>query len=97
MSLNAIERETVITLNDAEDFAEIYTAQRPWITRLKKNPAAELLEEGKHDSSAWAKFRIPRNLVSLRSRTTKRELTPEQRETLVRNLQAGKPQAGLGK
>jgi hypothetical protein len=68
MSLSAPERETIITLNDEDDTAEIWTAQRPWITKLKKNPAATLLEEGKHDGSAWARFEVPRELIGVRSK-----------------------------
>ena len=39
MSLTAPERETIITLNDEDGHALIYTAQRPIITKLK-NPSA---------------------------------------------------------
>jgi hypothetical protein len=79
MSLTAPERETVLTMNDEDDHAEIWTAQRPIITKLKKNAAAELLEEGKFEGSAWARFRLPAYLVSFRSSKVKRELTDEQR------------------
>lgn len=56
MSLTAPERETIITLNDEDETAYVYSAQRPWITKLKQNPAAILLEEGTHEGSAWARF-----------------------------------------
>jgi hypothetical protein len=56
MSLTAPERETIITLNDEDETAEIWTAQRPWITKLKKNPSAVLLEEGKHDGSVASRW-----------------------------------------
>ena len=68
MSLTAAERETIITLNDEDETAEVWTAQRPWITKLKKNPAATLLEEGKHDGSIWARFEVPKELISVRSK-----------------------------
>jgi hypothetical protein len=68
VSLTAPERETIITFNDEDDTAEVWTAQRPWITKLKKNPAAILVEEGKHEGSAWARFTLPKELVSLRSK-----------------------------
>jgi len=64
MSLSADERETIVRMNDADDLANVWTAQRPVITKLRKNPAAELLREGKHDGSAWAEFELPKNLVS---------------------------------
>jgi hypothetical protein len=88
MSLNALERETVVTLNDAEDFAEISTAQRPWITKLKKNSAAELVAEGKHDGSVWATFRVPKELISVRSKRVKRELSAAQRSELAERMRA---------
>jgi hypothetical protein len=90
MSLTAPERETIISLNDEDDFADIWTAQRPWITRLKKNTAAELLEEGKHEGSAWARFRVPKGLISVRSKKVKRELTAEQRIELAERLNASR-------
>jgi hypothetical protein len=82
VSLTAPERETIITLNDEDQTAHVYTAQRPVITKLRKNPAAILLEEGIHDGSAWARFELPKGLVSFRSTRVKRELTEEQREEL---------------
>lgn len=86
MSLAASERETVITFNDAEQYAEVYTAQRAIITKLKRNPAATLIAEGRHGGSVWAKFEIPKALVSFRSKQVKRELTEEQRRQLAERL-----------
>jgi hypothetical protein len=87
MSLTAAERETIVTMNDEDDLAEIWTAQRPIITKLKKNEAAELIEEGVFEGSVWAKFELPANLISFRSRKIKRELTPEQKEVGRANLE----------
>jgi hypothetical protein len=86
VSLTAPERETIITLNDEDETAEIWTAQRPWITKLRKNPAATLLEEGKHDGSAWARFEVPKALISVRSKRVKRDLTEEQRQAARERL-----------
>jgi hypothetical protein len=69
MPFDALERETVITLNDAEEVASVYTAQRRKITQLKKNPAAVLIEEGVHDGSPWARFELPKNFISFRTKT----------------------------
>ena len=71
MSLSASERETVIVLNDEEDVTHIYTAQRPWITRLRKNASARLLEEGSFEGSAWARFEVPKELVNVRPKRRK--------------------------
>jgi hypothetical protein len=72
VSLTPLERETVITMSDGDDTAHVYTAQRPVITKLKKNPAARLLEEGTHDGSKWARFELPKALISFRSVRVKR-------------------------
>jgi hypothetical protein len=74
MSLNALERETVITFNDAEDMAQVHTHQRPVITKMKKNPTARLIEEGVFETTPWARFEIPKNMLSFRSK--ERKATP---------------------
>jgi hypothetical protein len=82
MSLTAPERETIITMNDEDDVALIYTAQRPVITKLKKNPGAVLIEEGTFDGSVWARFEMPADLLSFRSTRVKRELSEEEKAGL---------------
>ena len=62
--LSAIERETIVTLNDEEPFARVWTAQRRMITRLKRNPAAVLIEEGTCGTSVWADFQVPADLFA---------------------------------
>lgn len=74
MSLTPAERETVITFNDAEECAQVLTHQRPIITKLKKNPAARLIEEGVFETTPWARFEIPKRMVSFRSQ--ERKATP---------------------
>lgn len=77
MALTEGERETIIGMSDADDTAVIYTAQKPLITKLNKNPAAVLLEAGNDGGTAWARYRLPANLVTIRKPTT---LTEEQRQ-----------------
>jgi hypothetical protein len=43
--LTAPERETVITFSDEDDTATVHTHERRIITKLKNNPAAELIED----------------------------------------------------
>jgi hypothetical protein len=86
MSLTAAERETIITMNDEDDFAEIWTAQRRIITKLKKNVAATLIAEGKHQGSAWALVRLPVELISFRSKRVKLELNDLEREERTARL-----------
>lgn len=67
MALTPYERETVIVMSDEDDLAYINTAQRPVITKLRKNPSATLLDEGRFGGTAWARFEIPKGLISFRS------------------------------
>jgi hypothetical protein len=78
VSLTAPERETVIVMTDADELAIVYTTQRSVITRLKKNPAAGLLEEGRFERSPWAEFELPKRFVSFRSK--RRVLSDEERQ-----------------
>lgn len=66
--LTASERETVILLADDSDLAIVTTWQRPVITRLMANPAAELVWERRVGSSRGAQFRLPAEFVSFRSK-----------------------------
>jgi hypothetical protein len=68
MRLTAAERETVIIFNDEDEVALVQSAQRPVISKLRRNPAARLVEEGRVGSSVWAVFEIPKSLVSFRSK-----------------------------
>lgn len=86
MSLTHSERETIINMNDGEDIAYVYSAQRSVITRLKKNPAAVLVEEGIHEGSVWARFTLPANLISFRSVRVSRVMTDEQRRATAERL-----------
>lgn len=94
MSLTAAERETVITMNDEDKVAAIWTAQRPVITKLKKNPSAVLIEEGNFDGSVWARFELPAGLISFRSVKVRRELTEEQRAEASARMKALRAQQG---
>jgi hypothetical protein len=77
VSLTGPERETVIILTDADELAVVYTAQRAVITRLKKNAAARLIEEGRVGRSPWATFELPKRFISFRSK--RRVMTEEER------------------
>lgn len=99
MGLSNAERETIINMNNAEAVAYIYTAQPKVITKLKKNPAATLVEEGSFEHSRWARFSIPARLVSFRSATVRPEMTDERkrqaRDNLARINAAREPREGL--
>ena len=90
MTLTSPERETIITMNDEDGHACIWTAQRPVITKLKKNPSAVLIEEGKFDGSAWARFEMPADLLSFRSKKVTRVLSEEHKAKLHAGLARSK-------
>ena len=55
MSWTPSERETVINLDDEHPLVRIWTAQRPVITRLDKDPRFTCVRRGDHS----AEFTIP--------------------------------------
>lgn len=87
----AAERLVSIEFSAADDVARVYTAQRPWITRLKKNPAAVLIDEGREGSTPWAVFQVPKELISVRrKRRETRPLSPEERAERKARLTPGR-------
>ena len=86
MSLTAPERETVINFSDEDDTATIHTHQRRIITKLKNNPAAELIEDISFDGTAGAVFEVPVWAISFLSK--KRKGGPGNTETLRRARKA---------
>jgi hypothetical protein len=85
-NLTPPERETVLLTSDADDSWSIWTAQRPVITKLKKNPDAVLVEEGSYGTTVWAKFTLPANLITFRQARKRVELTDEQRTARAERL-----------
>ncbi len=70
--LNAYERETVIIMNDEDEMASITTHQRRILTKLERNPAATKIEDLQHGRQPGGSFEIPKALISLRTKKTKR-------------------------
>jgi hypothetical protein len=65
MAAEAAERETVITTDDEEKgYFVIWTAQKPWVTSIRSNPAAVILDEGEFSGTKFIKARLPINLLS---------------------------------
>jgi hypothetical protein len=87
----APERETVITTTDADTRVRIWTAQRKYISRLKKNPAFTLVKEGEHGSSPWAEFTIPADQWSPAGGAKRKlNLTVEQRAAAAQRLRVAR-------
>ena len=79
MSLTAPERETVITFSDEDDMATVHTHQRRIITKLKNNPAAELIEDIPLTELPARSLNCPQT-YSFRSKNLKgRELSTDER------------------
>ncbi len=69
--------------------ATVHTHQRKIITKLKNNPAAELIEDTSFDGTAGAVFELPADRISfLRSKMKKREATPSQLANLAKAREA---------
>lgn len=66
-SLTPPERETVVNGCDADDYIEVWTAQRKIITKLRKNPSARIIGWGRHGTTVWASFRLPARALSFRT------------------------------
>ena len=84
VSLTKYEHETVVSMNDAETVAYVYTAQTRVLNRLRRHPAARLVEEGEHEGSVWARFEVPAKLVAFR--TPVAPMTEEQRAVAAERL-----------
>lgn len=61
--LTAEERETVINMDDSSDYALITTYQRTLVTKLRKNPSAEVVW---HNGLGGWQFKVPAKLVNIR-------------------------------
>jgi hypothetical protein len=72
MSLTAVERETIITMNDEDRTIQIQTAQRPIITSLLNNPSAEILEDYLHDGTRMVTATLPAGMITLRGKKRSR-------------------------
>ena len=58
-SLSAAERETTVTITDADDVVRIWTAQRRYLGRLRRHPSYTEVKSGTHGGTEWAEFTIP--------------------------------------
>jgi hypothetical protein len=77
------EQETIVTMNNADKTAHVWTAQVRVINRLRKIADAKLIAEGSHGKTPWAEFELPANLVSFRS---SRRMSPEQKANAAERL-----------
>lgn len=89
--LTAPERETVVNADDDASTVRIWTAQRRYITRLRRNSAFTETATGFHGSTEWAEFTIPAADWNPASGAKRRvNLTDEQRQAAADRLRAAR-------
>jgi hypothetical protein len=94
MSMTAAERETVITVSDADDQVLIWTAQRAVIGRLRKHREFYVLRSGVADGSPGVEFVIPADRWSPASGAKRRvHLTDEERQARSARLAEARSKA----
>jgi hypothetical protein len=84
--LSAYERETIIVFNDGEELATVTTHQRRVLTKLERNPEAEKIEDLPHGRQPGARYSVPAQLISIRSK--RRAGTKGNPESLLRARKA---------
>lgn len=83
MALTAPERETTVISTDGDDLVTVETAQRRYLTRLRKNARFLEVAQGEFEGSEWARFTIPASEWNpATGAKRKRSLTDEQRGEL---------------
>lgn len=94
--MEAAERETVVTVSDADAVVHVWTARRVDITKLRKNPKAVETGTGLVDGTTWVTFEIPAdqwNPASGIKRTV--NMSPEQKAANAERLARSRPQVVL--
>lgn len=97
-SVSAAERETTVTACDEDDLVRIWSAQRRFITKMRKDPLFIEVKSGFHGTSEWAEFTIPADRWSpVGIKRTRGGATREQREAAALRLAGrGQPAARRG-
>lgn len=97
MGLNAAERETTLTIDDAEQMWLVSSFRRADITRLKKNPDLIIEEEGTFEGTPFLRGKLPMGGIAIRAKsagTIKRTSTTKKPTGMPANAQkCGYPKA----
>jgi hypothetical protein len=90
LSWTARERETVVTVSDADEVVHIWTAQRAVIGQLRRHPSFSEVRGDSHAPSRWAEFTIPAHLwnPTRGAKRPRRPLTEDERAVVVARLAA---------
>jgi len=92
-NLTAAERETVIRTSDDDKLVHIWTAQRRFITRMRKNSQFTEVDSGTHGTTEWAEFTIPVDRWSPLGVKRQVSLTEQQRNEARTRLLGARGQA----
>ena len=92
-NLSAAERETVVTTSDDDDVVSIWTAQKRFITKMRKNPQFTEVETGFYGTSEFSVFTVPADRWSPLGVKRLTNLTEQQRIQASTRLQAARGQS----
>lgn len=87
--LSKVEQEVIINFNASEGTASVYAADPVWIRKMDKlvtaNPDEfKMVEQQDLKGELVSRvYEFPKSLITIRSKTVKRELTDEQREAMA--------------
>ena len=94
MSLNAFERETVITTSDGDDLVRVWTAQRTVITRISRDSRFTIVDSGEHGGTRWVSATIPAEKWSPVTGVKRtRTMSDEQKAAAAERLRAAREAA----
>ena len=91
-NFTAAERETIVRTSDDDDLVHIWTAQRRFITALRKNRQVTEVTSGYHGTSEFAEFTIAADRWSPLGVKRLVSLTEQQRNSASARLQAARGQ-----
>ena len=89
-SFTAAERETIVRTSDDDDLVHIWTAQKRFITKMRRNPQFTEVETGYHGTSEFAEFTVPADRWSPLGVKRLTNLTEQQRNQASARLQAAR-------
>ena len=92
-SLTAAERETVVTTSDGDSVVSIWTAQKRYISLLRKNPQVTEVETGFYGTTEFSVFTVPADRWSPLGVKRRVSLTEYQKIQARARLQAARGQA----
>ena len=81
ITIPVYEQETVISIERDSKTAEIYTTDTTWINKLERLAAVENTEIAiKYEDGFGITAILPKDLITVRAKRTKRNMTPEQKQ-----------------